>query len=633
MVNIKAPLEQGKRQKRTADAPPVGASRRSKKAKDKRTIGFLRRCLATFLAIASTISLSACNPSKMVSQENRVPQIIVSELSDPGTFNPIMGTTATDSRIAGLMYSGLVTQDPISGEIIPSLAKSWDISGDGLKIVFTLREGLKWSDDEPLTADDVVFTLNDLMFNTEIPTGYRDIFRIGQSGQLPKVRKIDDLRVEFSLPEPFAPFLLNSGVSILPAHILRPTVEQRDEQGRLKFLSTWGTNTPVEKIVASGPYKLKEYVPSQRIVFEKNPNYWQKDEAGNQLPYIDRLTMAIVESQPTATIQFRSGSLDGLKIEPEYFSLFKREEDRGNFTIYNAGPAYGTTFFFFNLNQGSREGKPLVDPIKSRWFNNLKFRQAVAYAVDRQRIVNNIYRGLGQPQNSHISFQSPFYNENVRAYDYNPEKAKQLLLEAGFRYNDAGELLDDRGNRVTFVLNTNAGNVTREAMGAQIAQDLAKIGIKVDFVPVAWNTLIDRLNSIQFECALLGFSGGNEPNSASNLWNVNGNVHMFNQKATPGTQPIEGRVVADWEQEVSDLYIRGAQELDFEKRKAIYDRAQEIVAEQLPFIYLVNPFSLGSVRNDIEPIEFIAQGNSILSRAFWNIEDLRDNSFAAPTEE
>ncbi|MGF1490254.1 MAG: ABC transporter substrate-binding protein [Prochloraceae cyanobacterium] len=630
MVNIKAPLEQGKRQKRTADAPPVGASRRSKKAKDKRTIGFLRRCLATFLAIASTVSLSACNPSKMVSQENRVPNLVQATLSDPETFNPITFTTAGTRSILDLTFADLTSENPFTGEIVPDLAKSWEISQNGLRIVFTLREGLKWSDGKPLTADDVVFTYNELIFNEEIPTSSRDVYKIGQSRQLPKVRKIDDLRVEFTLPEPFAPFLGNTtSQHILPAHILRSTLQQRDEQGRLKFLSTWGINTPVEEIVASGPYKLKEYVPSQRIVFEKNPNYWQKDEAGNQLPYIDRIVWGIVESQPTALIQFRSGSVDALGVTPQYFALLKQEAERGDFTIYNGGPVYGTMFFFFNLNQGSREGKPLVDPIKSRWFNNVKFRQAVAYAVDRQRMVNNIYRGLGQLQNSSVSFQSPFYNENIKVYDYNPEKAKQLLLEAGFRYNDAGELLDDRGNRVTFVLNTNAGNVTREAIGTQIAQDLAKIGIKVDFVPVAWNTLIDRLsNSLEYESALLSFTGSNEPNDGANLWSVDGNLHMFNQKPGPGQDPLQGRVVADWEREIEDLFIQGAQELDFEKRKAIYDRAQEIVAEQLPFIYLMLPLSLAAVRNNIQTVE-----HSAYMGAFWNIEELRDTSFAAPTEE
>ena len=598
--------------------------------------GFFHRCLAVILAIATAVSLSACNPSTMLREENRVPQVIVSELSDPGTFNPITYTTAGDRRIFLLTYANLTFYNPVTKKILPALAKSWEVSDDGLKIVFTLRKGLKWSDGEPMSADDVVFTYKELIFNEEIPSSRRDLLRIGRNRELPKVRQIDDLRVEFTFPEPFAPFLLNTAEAfVLPAHILRSTIEQKDEQGRLKFLSTWGTDTPVEEIIASGPYKLKEYVPSQRIVFEKNPYYWQKDKQGNQLPYIDRLTMAIVESLPTATIQFRSGSLDGLRVEPEYFSLLKREEKRGNFTIHNGGPAYGTTFFFFNLNQGSRNGKPLVDPIKSGWFNNVKFRQAVAYGVDRQRIVNNIYRGLGQLQNSNISVQSPFYNENVRAYDYNPEQARQLLLEGGFKYNDAGELLDDRGNRVTFILNTNSGNVTREAMGTQIAQDLAKIGIRVDFVPLAWNTLIDRLsNSLEFECALLGFTGGDEPNGGANLWSVDGNLHMFNQKANPGSTPIQGRVAADWERKIEELYIKGARELDFEKRKAIYDRAQEIVAEQLPLIYLVNPFALGAVRNDIQSIQFISSDqNSILTNAFWNIEHLKDTSFSAVSEE
>lgn len=596
---------------------------------------FFRRCLTLFLAIAVTISLVACAPNKMLREESRVPQIVVPELGDPGTFNPVTYTTATVSLIVGLTNQQLTDYDPITQKIGPGLAESWEVSEDGLKFVFTLQSGLKWSDGEPLTADDVVFTFNELIFNPEVPSSTRDVLRIGDKRELPQVRQLDDRRIEFTLPGPFAPFMLNTaGISILPAHILRPTIQEKDEQGRLKLLSTWNLDTPVEEIIGSGPFKLKEYVPSQRIVFEKNPYYWEKDEAGNQLPHIDRLTMAIVESLPTATIQFRSGSLDGIRIEPQYFSLFKREQKRGDFTIYNGGPAYGTSFFYFNLNQGSREGKRLVDPIKSRWFNNVKFRQAVAYAVDRETMVNNIFRGLGELQNSNISVQSPFYNENIKSYEYNPEKAKKLLLEAGFKYNSAGELFDDRGNRVTFNLNTNAGNViTREAMAAQIDRNLEQIGIKVDYVALAWNTLIDRITSLNFECVLLGFTGGDEPNNGASIWAVDGNSHRFNQGSTPGRPPIENRVVSDWEREIEALYIQGAKELDFEKRKAIYDRAQDIIAEQLPFIYLVNPFALGAVRNNIENVEFTAQGHNILSRAFWDIGRLRDTSFDAVTEE
>ena len=204
----------------------------------------------------------------------------------------------------------------------------------------------------------------------------------------------------------------------------------------LLFLSTWGVDTPPEQIIVNGPYKIESYLTNQRIIFRRNPYYWRQDEQGNQQPYIERIIWQIVESQDTSLLQFRSGGLDYIAVSPEYFSLLKRQEQQGNFNIYNGGPAYGTTFISFNLNQGSRNGKPLVNPVKSRWFNTVEFRQAVAYAIDRQTMINNTFRGLGELQNSPISIQSPYYlapEAGLPVYEYNPDKARELLISAGFQ--------------------------------------------------------------------------------------------------------------------------------------------------------------------------------------------------------
>ena len=327
-----------------------------------------------------------------------------------------------------------------------------------------------------------------------------------------------------------------------------------------------------------------------------------------------------MESTDTSLLQFRSGSLDSISVTPEYFSLLKNEEDRGNFTIYNGGAAYGTVFISLNQNRGKREGKPLVDPIKAEWFNNVNFRKAVAYGIDRPRIINNIYRGLGSPQNTQVSVQSPYYNQAVEGYDYNPEKAKELLLKEGFTYNSEGQLLDSKGNEVEFNLITNAGNKIREAMGAQIKEDLGQLGMQVNFSPLAFNVLVDKLsNSLVWEAHIIGFTGCNEPHSP-NLWYTDGNLHMFNQKPRPGTKPLTGRVVSDWEKKIEQLYITGSQEVDMDKRKEIYNEAQELVSEYLPFVYLVNPYSLAAVKNRFDGIEYSALGG-----AFWNMEKLSVN--------
>lgn len=568
-----------------------------------------KKLILSFIGILFlTFSLLAC------SSPNLQNQAVFSILSDPKTFNAVL--SAESPNIFSLTYEGLITENPITGKKEPALAESWDISEDNKTIIFTLRENLQWSDGNPLTIDDVVFSYNDLYLNSKIPNNYRDSLRIGESKSFPTIKKLDERRIKFTISEPFAPFLDAAEMPILPAHILRESVEKKDKNGNPEFLTVWGTDIAPKDLIVNGPYKLKQYATSQRLIFEKNPFYWKKDKQGQQLPHIPQVVWAIVESTDTSLLQFRSGSLDSVGVSPEYFSLLKKEEERGNFTIYNGGPAYGTSYLTFNLNQGKRNGKPLVDPIKSKWFNNLNFRQAIAHSIDRERMINNIYRGLGAVQNSEVSVQSPFYNKNLKGYDYNPAKAKELLKTAGFTYNTKQELLDQEGNRVNFTLNTNAGNKIREAMGTQIQEDLGKIGIKVDFSPLSFNVLVGKLSdSLEWEAIILGLTGGNEPH-APNVWYLDGNLHMFNQKPQTGT-PLTGQVFADWEKEIAKLYLQGSQTLQFEERRKIYDEVQLVTEKYLPFIYLVNSYSLSAVRNRFCGIKYSALGG-----AFWNLDEL-----------
>jgi peptide/nickel transport system substrate-binding protein len=543
-------------------------------------------------------------------------QVVFSVLSDPKTFNAVLSQESPN--IFGYTYEGLLRENPLTGEKMPALAEKWAVSADDLTITFTLRQGLRWSDGAPLTVEDVLFSYQDLYLNPKIPNNYRDSLRIGKSQAFPIITQVNDRQIAFQLPEPFAPFFDSAEMPILPAHVLRHSVETLDKNGNPLFLSTWGTDTPPEDIVVNGPYKLQRYVTSQRLIFEKNPYYWQTSSSGKPLPYIPRIIWAIVESTDTSLLQFRSGSLDSLNVSPESFSLLKREEDRGDFTIYNGGPAYGSTYLTFNLNQGQRQGKPLVDPVKSRWFNDVNFRQAIAYGIDRQRMINNIYRGLGEAQNSFVSVQSPFYDPEVKAYDYDPEKAKQLLQTAGFRYDDQQQLLDQTGAKVRFTLNTNAGNKIREALGTQIQEDLGKLGMQVDFSPISFNVLVDKLdNSLQWDAIILGLTGGNDPH-APNIWYTDGNLHMFNQEPSAGSQPLTGRTVAPWEQAIADLAQQCSQAIAFEQRRQIYDQMQGLVQDYLPFIYLVNPYSLAAVRNRFCGIEYSALGG-----AFWNLESIQ----------
>lgn len=571
------------------------------------------------MSLVIVVAIAGCSLDNFKTSDTELSRLVYSILSDPKTFNYALSSERPN--IFPLTYKGLISENYETGEIEPELAESWEFSDDGLALTYTLRENLKWSDGEPLSVDDVVFTYNDIFLNDAIPTQIRDILRIGEEGKLPQVIKLNERQVRFEVPEPFAPFLRNTGVNIMPKHALEDAITQTDSEGNPLFLSTWGTSTPPSEIISNGPYMLKAFTPGERVVFERNPYYWRTDDQGQPQPYLQEIIWQVVESQDSEFVQFRSGGLDLTSVKPDNFSLLKREEERGQFTIYNGGPAPSSLFISFNLNKGSRDGTPLVDPVKSRWFNTLEFRQAVAHAIDRPTMLNNIYQGLGVLQNSSIFPLSPYSaspeEDGIKAYNYNLETAKDLLLSVGFQYNDSGQLLDAEGNQVRFTLITNAGNKVREAIGAQIKQDLSKIGIIVDFTPVSWGSLVEKLgDSLDWECHLISFGGGLEPNGGSNVWNPDGGLHAFNQKPLPGQDPIEGRVVADWEAEIGQLYLKGAQELDEAKRREIYVEAQRIVQEQLPFIYLINQYSMAAIRDKVQNVKYSPLG------ALWNVYEL-----------
>lgn len=576
------------------------------------------RTLILGLLFVGAIALTGCR-GIIAAHTNRQPQLVFASPSDPATFNYPLNTSAYS--VFGLINEGLITQNGETAELEPALAESWEISDDNLRITFTLRAGLRWSDGEPLTAEDVVFTYKDVYLNPKVPTGIKDILRVGDS--FPEVRALDARRVQFSVPRPFAPFLRYAGgISILPKHALEASINTTNSSGDLLFLSTWGTNTDPREIVGAGPYRMVRYVPGQRVVFERNPYYWKEDEAGNPQPYIESIVTRTIESDETQSVAFRSGELDSLGVQPEVFSLLKREEERGGYTIYNGGPAPDSRFVGFNLSTATNAaGKPFVDPVISSWFNRQGFRQAVAYALDREKMKNNIYRGLGEVQHSPIAVDNPFYRspeQGLRAYEYNPERAKALLLENGFRYNDNNRLEDEKGNLVRFQMLVKSEEKVRVDAAVQVQQDLDAIGIQADLQVVNFNTVLQKLQDRDWQVYVGGFGGGTiEPHSGFNIWYSGGTLHQFNQGPMPGEEPIQNWQVSDWEKEIDTLFIAGVGELDEAKRKEIYGEFQQIVAEQVPFIYLVNAFSLQAVRDRIENIRFTALGG-----AFWNLHEL-----------
>lgn len=511
----------------------------------------------------------------------------------PKTFNPFNTKDNISAQMSEIMYDGLVTTDVVTGKTIPKLAKSFSVNGK--EYIVNLRHGLKWSDGKPITADDVVFTWQNIIFDGFGNTSTRDSVMI--DGKLPTVEKIDDYTVKFVTPEPFAPFLRMLSSPIAPKHIFQPAVNR----GREYFDGFLSTNTNPKEFVTSGAFRLKEYVPAQRVVFERNPNYYEINKDGKKLPYLDKLVYLIVGDINNQVLKFEGGELDEISLQGANVARFKEMEKHSDFTVFNIGPDTGTMYLSMNMNNRKNEkGKYYVDQKKQVWFQDKNFRQAVDYAIDRKNMVFNIANGLGYPLFTPETLNSIFLNKKLKPYDKNIEKSKELLKKSGFTWDKAGHLIDKFGNHVEFDLYTNAGNTEREAIGVMVKQDLEDLGMKVNFKPIEFNSLVNKLMaSLDWDMVIMGFTGSPlEPNGGKNVWLSDGTLHIFNQRLERDANSPRYA----FEKRIDYLYTQGALATKFEDRKKYYDEYQSIVYDEKPLIYIYSPIRIVALRKKFKNI-------------------------------
>ena len=529
----------------------------------------------------------------------------------PKTFNPWESRDNTSSQMSGLIFDSLVSTDVVTGEIIPKLAKKIEISKDKKKYKIFLRKGVKWTNGEELDADDVVFTWNEIIFKGLGNTSTRDSLYI--NNELPKIKKIDSHTVEFETPEPFAPFL---------RMLETPIANKKQMQELLKknkgnFTLIFSSNVNPEEIVSSGPFILQEYKPAQRVVFKRNPNYYFVNSKFQRLPYIDKYIFQIVADQNTEILKFESNESDVLNLTGDNVAKFVENKKNSDYKIYNLGPTSSTLFIAFNLNdRKDKNGKFYVEEKKQRWFQDKNFRTAIDYAIDREAIIQNVASGVGAPLFTPESLNSIYLNKKIaKGHLQNTEKSLEYLKKSGF-YLDKNNILHDKyDNIVEFELLTNAGNLEREIIGVMIKQDLAEIGIKVNFKPIEFNTLVNRItNTLNFETIVLGLTGSTlEPHGGKNVWASNGALHFFNKK----NKNENNKNILNFEKELDSIFEKGALCLDFNERKKFYDRYQEIIYDEKPIIYLYSPLNIVAVRNDIRNLHPTPLGG-----IFHNIEEI-----------
>ncbi len=534
------------------------------------------------------------NPKVMVGEVGQFGETFLdAQASDPRTFNPVLAQETSSTGPLGSLFEGLVEDNGETTETEPALAESWTTSLDGRTWTFVLREGVQWSDGAPLTADDVVFTFQ-VIYDKTIPNSLKDVLTVADKPI--EVTKVDARTIRFHTAEPFGPFLRTIGIGILPQHKLLAPYRAG------KFNQTWGVNTPPRELVGTGPYIMTEYKPAQRIAYVRNPRYWKVDMAGHRLPYIDRIVLTIVKDQNAHRLLFQAGQADSYGVRPREYAEFKRGEKAGNYTVYDGGPTFSTEFLTFNENPHG--GLP---DYKLKWFQTQKFRQGIAYGVDRQAIINQVYAGHAIPQSGPESPADKFFfNPNVMQYPYDLAKAQETLAEAGFKKGADGTLHDSEGHPVEFVISTNADNPDRVAIANIIRQDLTKLGMRVTLAPEAFNTLVNKLvESYRWDAMVLGLTGGIDPHNGQNVWKSSGSLHMW--------YPKEPRPATQWEAQVDRYFTLAATTVDQNRRREYYNQYQEIIAEQAPVIYTAIQNGYVAVRNKFGNIKFTAFGGP-----FWN---------------
>jgi len=548
----------------------------------------IRSSLVRRVALTATLAaLVACGgerpadtrPGEVRGDARRGGRLVAALTAEPGTFNPLTMVDSASRTVVEQLMADLVHIDRQTHGTFANAAESWTVSDDGRTLTAVLRPGLRFSDGAPCTADDVVFSF-ECYLDPEVGSPQRDLLIVG--GEPIRVRADDERTVVIEMAAPYAVAdRLFDGFAVLPEHVLGPA---RDT-GTLA--EQWGPATPPDEIVGLGAFRLREVVPGDRVVLERNPFYWRTDDDGVPLPYLDELVFLIVPDAETAALRFEAGELDVIdRLSPETFEALAASSRAETAELLDLGPGLDFTFLFFNLNDLGPEAPERLRTSQS-WFRTAEFRRAVSTAVDRRAIVDLVYRGRATPLATHVT---PGYGDwmhpDLEPPAHDPAAALALLESVGFSRARDGPLRDPEGRTVEFSILVSAGNTERERMAAIIQADLADIGVTVRIDALETQAVLTRLlQSHAYDTSLLGIAGSDaDPNPLLPFLTSEGGHHLW--------QVESDRTPDAWQREVDLLMAAQLVMRDARTRREQYWRVQELVARNAPFIGVVSPHVL-----------------------------------------
>jgi peptide/nickel transport system substrate-binding protein len=496
--------------------------------------------------------------------------------TEPKTLHPLRADDVAEETVLNLSGGVLIRINRLTQKPEPELAASWKISTDHKSIAFRVRSGVSFSDGTPFSAQDVAFTIQSIT-DPNIHSALGDSFSGGAKAM---VTAPDAVSVSF--PEPHS------------------NLEKLFDQ--LPILSA---KSPQKEKAVLGPFVVDNYRPGVEILLKRNPNYWKKDPTGRKLPYLDSIRLYIQQNREIEYARFRRHETQ--LINRMDAVTFRRLAKESPAEARDLGPSMDVDFLWFN--QAPDAPMPAY---KKGWFRSRNFRLAVSQAINRDDICRVVYLGYARPALGPISAANRFwFNSNLKPQVFDPAASLRLLQSEGFQLRN-GELRDKSGNPVEFSIATNSNNQGRIRTATLIQQDLKSIGIHLNVVTLDMGSLIERFTrTFRYEAAILGLTNVDpDPNEQMNVWLSSSQDHGWN--------PHQKSPATPWEAEIDRLMRAQSSTLDSNKRKALFDKVQEIVREQLPYIYLVNRNSLAAISTSLKGVNPAA----FFPETFWNIDSL-----------
>ena len=514
---------------------------------------------------------------------------IRADILELDSLNIVTTRSRSVYSVLKLVFEGLLSIDPITGEIQEGISTDYSIINNGYSLLFHLNENIRFSDGAPCTAADVIFSFEEIYMNPDVDSKITDALKIRD--KLITVEKLDDVTIRIDLPVPYRPFLYTlAHIDILPKHIIEPLIKK---DGIEAFNRGWGNiKNDIHNIIGTGPYYIKEFKNGEFIKLARN-QYYNKRDGGlyfDGMPYLDEIIELLDIDNESKLLKFQIGEIDFYDVtdtdiaSSDFETLLSNKSD-GNYQLYSGGQTLRSNHFLvFNQNPNT------VEKEKLDVFQNLLFRRAVSLLIDTKAIVSDIYKGYAYIDFSPERNVSPFYR-NKEAPGYDIQKAQNLLDQIPLPDRDGDGYRDlPSGNSLHFTILTNKDNPYRIKMGETISESLKNAGLNTDFVPADYDVIVTKfLDTFEWDAVILGMDGSIEPNESSWIWESKGTYHLWN--------PYQERPNTEWEKRIDELFALGRTTWDFDKAKAFYHEYQDIIALELPVINIVVPAELYGLRN------------------------------------